>query len=138
MSITRRTFAKASLGVGTLMAAQSNMFAMENEIIKRIIPSSGEIIPVIGVGTNRYGVGNDQSARAPLKAALAKFHELGGTVIDTAPTYGSSEVVLGELISSLVYKKTYFSRARSIVAISMTILLDFMNPSNALIQKSLI
>ena len=108
MSITRRTFAKASLGVGTLMAAQSNMFAMENEIIKRVIPSSGEVIPVIGVGTNRYGVGNDQSARAPLKAALEKFHELGGTVIDTAPTYGSSEVVLGELISELGIQKDLF------------------------------
>ena len=108
MSITRRTFTKASLGVGTLMAAQSNMFAMENEIIKRVIPSSGEVIPVIGVGTNRYGVGNDQSARAPLKAALEKFHELGGTVIDTAPTYGSSEVVLGELISELGIQKDLF------------------------------
>ena len=73
MSITRRTLAKASLGVGTLMAAQSNMFAMENEIIKRVIPSSGEIIPVIGVGTNRYGVGNDQSARAPFESGFGKI-----------------------------------------------------------------
>ena len=90
------------------MATQSKMFAMENEVIKRVVPSSGEAIPVIGVGTNRYGVGNDQSARAPLKAALAKFHELGGTVIDTAPTYGSSEVVLGELISELGIQKDLF------------------------------
>ena len=58
MSITRRTFTKASLGVGALMATQSKMFAMENEVIKRVVPSSGEVIPVIGVGTNRYGVGN--------------------------------------------------------------------------------
>ena len=108
MSITRRTFAKASLGVGALMTAQSNMFAMKNEIIKRVIPSSGEMIPVIGVGTNRYGVGNDQSARAPLKAALEKFHELGGTVIDTAPTYGSSEIVLGELIAEIGVQKDLF------------------------------
>ena len=56
MSITRRTFTKASLAVSAIMAAQPKMFAMENEVIKRVIPSSGEVIPVIGVGTNRYGV----------------------------------------------------------------------------------
>ena len=70
MSITRRTFTKASLGVSALMATQPNMFAMENEIIKRVIPSSGEVIPVIGVGTNRYGVGNDQSLLYDLCSSL--------------------------------------------------------------------
>jgi aryl-alcohol dehydrogenase-like predicted oxidoreductase len=70
-------------------------------LIQRSIPSSGEAVPVIGVGTNRYGVGNDLELRKPLRDSLARFHELGGTVIDTAPQYRSSETVLGELIDEL-------------------------------------
>ena len=108
MSVSRRTFAKAGLGSAALMALNSNLSIANEQLIKRVIPSSGESIPIIGVGTNRYGVGNDINARVMLKGALAKFHELGGTVIDTAPSYGSSEVVLGELISDLGVQKDLF------------------------------
>jgi aryl-alcohol dehydrogenase-like predicted oxidoreductase len=55
----------------------------------------------VGVGTNRYGVGDDVELRAPLRDSLRRFHELGGTVIDTAPQYRSSEAVLGDLIEDL-------------------------------------
>ena len=105
MSVSRRTFAKAGLGSAALMALNSNLSIANEQLIKRVIPSSGESIPIIGVGTNRYGVGNDINARVMLKGALAIFHELGGTVIDTAPSYGSSEVVLGELRSDLGVQK---------------------------------
>ena len=99
MSVSRRAFPKASLGSAALMTSNPNFSVANEQLIKRVIPSSGESIPIIGVGTNRYGVGNDIDARAMLKGALAKVHELGGTVIDTAPSYGSFEVVLGDLIS---------------------------------------
>ena len=108
MSVSRRAFTKAGLGSAALMTLNSNFSVANEQLIKRVIPSSGESIPIIGVGTNRYGVGNDLDARAKLKEALAKFHELGGTVIDTAPSYGSSEVVLGELISDLGVQKDLF------------------------------
>ena len=108
MSVSRRVFTKAGLGSAALMAMNPNFSAANEQLIKRVIPSSGESIPIIGVGTNRYGVGDDLDARAMLKGALAKFHELGGTVIDTAPSYGSSEVILGELISDLGVQKDLF------------------------------
>ena len=108
MSVSRRAFTKAGLGSAALMTLNSNFSVANEQLIKRVIPSSGESIPIIGVGTNRYGVGNDLDARAKLKGALAKFYELGGTVIDTAPSYGSSEVVLGELISDLGVQKDLF------------------------------
>ena len=101
MSITRRKFTQVGLGTGALMAMPLNLSASNPTLIKRKIPSSGEAIPVIGVGTNRYGVGADKTARATLSQALQQFHALGGTVIDTAPSYGSSEIVLGELIDAL-------------------------------------
>jgi aryl-alcohol dehydrogenase-like predicted oxidoreductase len=59
------------------------------------------MLPIIGLGTNRYGVGDSADARAPLKEALARFHEWGGTLIDTAPSYRTSESVLGDLMANL-------------------------------------
>jgi aryl-alcohol dehydrogenase-like predicted oxidoreductase len=102
MPVSRREFTKAGLA-GAVLASigGSKALAESNGLIHRSIPSSGEAIPVIGVGTNRYGVGNDLELRQPLRDSLARFHELGGTVIDTAPQYRSSETVLGELIDEL-------------------------------------
>lgn len=108
MTVSRRLFTQVSLGAGALMAVHPNLNAASTKLIERNIPASGESIPVIGVGTNRYGVGNDTAAKATLKQALGKFHELGGTVIDTAPSYGSSEIVLSELISDLGIQKDLF------------------------------
>ena len=82
--------------------------AVGNDLIKRAIPSSGEALPVIGLGTNRYGVGDDTAAREPLRASLARFAELGGTLIDTAPSYRSSEAVLGDLIAELDIRDQLF------------------------------
>lgn len=108
MSITRRKFTQIGLGTGALMAMPLSLGEPNSTLIKRTIPSSGEVIPVIGLGTNRYGVGADKVARAPLSQTLQKFHALGGTVIDTAPSYGSSEVVLGELLDMLGIQEDLF------------------------------
>ncbi len=102
MSISRRNFNKAAIGASALFAlGPRHLIAADETLLSRSIPSTGETIPIVGVGTNRYGVGADDELRAPLRAALQTFHDLGGTVIDTAPGYRSSEVVLGELMSDL-------------------------------------
>ncbi|NIV18264.1 MAG: aldo/keto reductase [Woeseiaceae bacterium] len=101
MGITRREFSKISLGVATAVTVGMPAMAGPSDFVKRPIPSTGEMIPIIGLGTNRYGVGDGETARAPLRAALKRFSELGGTVIDTAPMYRSSESVLGDLIAEL-------------------------------------
>ena len=77
-------------------------------MIRRAIPSTGEEIPIIGLGTNRYGVDASETARAPLRTALRRFHELGGTVIDTAPMYRTSESVLGDLMADLGIRDDLF------------------------------
>ena len=109
MKISRRQFSKTSLGAASLaVLGSSNALAGPERMIRKAIPSSGELLPIVGLGTNRYGVGTSQAARAPLKAALERFHTLGGTVIDTAPSYRTSESVLGDLIADLGIRDDLF------------------------------
>ena len=66
-------------------------------MLTRKVPSSGEAIPVIGLGTSGpFEVGTDESARAPLREVLQAFFAGGGTLIDTSPMYSTAEAVLGE------------------------------------------
>ena len=110
----RRSFTKAALGTVSLaMTGTSHVLAEPSPLIKKVIPSSGEMIPVIGLGTNRYGVDQSAASRAPLRAALQRFHHLGGTVIDTAPMYRSSESVLGDLIEDLELRDELFVATKS-------------------------
>jgi len=68
----------------------------------RPIPSSGEALPVIGLGTwQTFDVGGDAAARAPLAEVLQALFDAGGRVVDSSPMYGSSEAVVGELCEPL-------------------------------------
>jgi aryl-alcohol dehydrogenase-like predicted oxidoreductase len=107
MKLTRRQFNRAAIAAGATIIAPSAL-AGPSGVSKRPIPSSGEKIAIIGLGTNRYGVGDSVEARAPLEAALARFQELGGTMIDTAPSYRSSERVLGDLMKTLGVRDEMF------------------------------
>ncbi len=104
MKISRREFSKAGLGALSLAVVGRAAVAGPEHMIRKAIPSTGELVPVIGLGTNRFG----QRERDELKAALERFHELGGTVIDTAPMYGRSEAVLGDLIADLGIREDLF------------------------------
>ena len=88
MGITRRKLLKGTAAISAAGAVGFNpLLAQERRLIKKGIPKSGEEIPVIGIGTNRYSVGNSEEERQPLRDTLRRFNELGGSVIDTAPTY---------------------------------------------------
>lgn len=70
-------------------------------MIQRTIPSSGEKLPVIGLGTwQTFDVGSSSSEREPLQRTLALFAKLGGRVIDSSPMYGRSEEVIGEMTAA--------------------------------------
>ncbi|MDJ0955626.1 MAG: aldo/keto reductase [Arenicellales bacterium] len=69
---------------------------------QRVIPSSGEEIPVMGLGTARtFNVGRSENALAPLMQVMQLFIERGGTMVDSSPMYGQAERVVGDLVSSL-------------------------------------
>ena len=91
----------ASLGVGPQLvrrvAAAAPPSAATLPLITRTIPSSGERLPAIGIGTDDFR----ESAREEIRAELARMSELGGTVIDTAAAYGDSEALIGDALTSL-------------------------------------
>jgi aryl-alcohol dehydrogenase-like predicted oxidoreductase len=74
--------------------------AWVDDLITKAIPSSGERIPVIGLGTNRYSV-TEASDLAARREVLRRMPDLGLTVVDTAPSYGRSEEVIGQLTSEI-------------------------------------
>ena len=103
MDLTRRDMLKLTAGAGAAVAlGRLPAFAQAPEILKRPIPSSGELIPVVGLGTARtFNVGDSEEERAPLRAVLEAFVEMGGTLLDTAYGYGNSEAVSGDLAKQL-------------------------------------
>jgi diketogulonate reductase-like aldo/keto reductase len=73
------------------------------------IPSSGERIPTVGVGTWRtFDVGASTAERAPLNEVLRQFVGLGGRVVDSSPMYGAAESVVGDLATDLAITDKLF------------------------------
>src|SRR5579859_1371765 len=71
-------------------------------MMKRPIPSSGEMLPVVGLGTYQsFDVGGGAAGREPLKEVLRLFVQQGGTLVDSSPMYGPSESVVGDLAVEL-------------------------------------
>ena len=75
--------------------------------VGKTIPSTRERLPVIGLGTNNYSVTTAEDL-APRREVLKRMSDLGGKVIDTAPAYGRSEIVVGELLADLGNRDRYF------------------------------
>ncbi len=69
-------------------------------LLRKAIPSSGELLPVIGVGTNNYSPTTAEERAARL-AVLQRFTASGLSVIDTAPLYRESERTIGELLAEI-------------------------------------
>ncbi|TMQ22240.1 MAG: aldo/keto reductase [Candidatus Rokuibacteriota bacterium] len=71
-------------------------------VLARAIPSSGERVPAVGLGTWRtFDVGTSAAERAPLKEVLGRYAALGGRVLDSSPMYGTAESVAGDLATEL-------------------------------------
>ena len=81
----------------------------KHRIHMKSIPSSGEALPVIGVGTwQTFDVGSDGAARRPLAEVLQALAEAGASVVDSSPMYGTSETVAGDLIAQLGVRDKLF------------------------------
>jgi aryl-alcohol dehydrogenase-like predicted oxidoreductase len=90
----------AGAGLLPLVRSPANAAPAEPDLLMRRIPSSGESLPAIGIGTSRrYEVEPTPEKIAPLREAVERFVALGGRVIDTAPSYGTAEDVLGKILS---------------------------------------
>ncbi len=102
-NITRKAFLKKSLlSAAGLYAAPLVIGSARKEMIFRTIPSTGEKIPAVGMGSwLTFNVGESETQRAPMRQVLKTFVENGGRVIDSSPMYGRSEQVIGELAEQL-------------------------------------
>ena len=76
-------------------------------MLKRVIPSSGEEIPVVGLGTSRVFEPSRIELNA-VKEILDVFYENGGRLIDTSPMYGMSEEVIGISAEEYIQKNRFF------------------------------
>jgi len=99
--LTRRTV----LAGGAALAASplaSRVRAQAPQVLARPIPSTGESIPAIGLGTwITFNVGDDPVLRDECAAVMAAFFESGGRMIDSSPMYGSSQPVIGHGLAKL-------------------------------------
>jgi len=110
MNIHRRTVIKAGVGLGAAMFIPGGgLFAQAQTLIQKKIPSSGETIPIIGIGTaRRYEDIKNDADKVPLRETLRQFQALGGKVIDSSPSYGTAEAVVGELTDGLKVRDSLF------------------------------
>ena len=84
----------------TIQRANAAGSGSDRALLTRPIPSTGEALPAIGLGTwQTFDVA--PSARPGLEAVLGAFVELGGTLVDSSPMYGRSEEVVGDLAAEL-------------------------------------
>ena len=94
MRLTRREFA---IGPAALVLARS-AFALEAEpLITRAIPKTGERLPAVGLGTAEVFDSDDPETRSKAAAVVRALLDRGGSLIDTASSYGDTETVLGEV-----------------------------------------
>ena len=112
--ISRRTASKLlAIGASSILLDPISNLKSSESMNKRPIPSSNEMIPVIGLGTwQTFDVGNTKEEREPLKEVLKVLVENGGSVIDSSPMYGNSEKVVGDLTTELNIKKSIFEATK--------------------------
>jgi aryl-alcohol dehydrogenase-like predicted oxidoreductase len=92
-----------------LAAMNKKVLAQSAAILRRPIPRSGELLPVVGVGTwQTFDIGPRSPERAELKDVLRLLVESGGSVVDSSPMYGQSEGVVGDLAAELGLRKKLF------------------------------
>ncbi len=107
---SRRELITLAASAGSSLLLPFNLVATPaSSLQKRNIPSTGEKIPVIGLGTWRtFDAGSDKPRRSVLKEVVKTLVHDGASVIDSSPMYGSSEAVVGDLSETLQTRSNLF------------------------------
>jgi diketogulonate reductase-like aldo/keto reductase len=106
-TISRRALLGAVAAVAPALTIGSAM--AEPQMITRAIPSTGEPMPVVGLGTYPvFDVGEDEASRRPLREVVQRLVGGGGRMIDTSPMYGRSEGVVGDIVTGLGLRDSVF------------------------------
>jgi len=114
-SLTRREFLSLAAGIGCLPFACAS--AATPAVLERPIPRSGERLPVVGLGTAIvFDIGEDAARRAERRAVIRTMIEGGARLIDTAPSYGTAEGVVGDLLAAMGAREKIFLATKVRVA----------------------
>ncbi|MBY0266881.1 MAG: aldo/keto reductase [Burkholderiales bacterium] len=107
---TRRDLLKLGAGLGALtIAPQLAAQTKPAPLLNRKIPKSGELLPVIGLGTAIiFDIGNDLEKRAERTEVIRTLLDGGAKMIDTAPSYGTAESVVGDLLAAAKLRDRVF------------------------------
>jgi diketogulonate reductase-like aldo/keto reductase len=110
----RRHFLKQSAGLLTAsLFSPLELMAATDRAIKRPIPRSAELLPIIGMGSSRtFDIGEDKARQAQLAKVLQAFFDHGGALIDSSPMYGRAEQVLGDLLKNTRNTQALFAATK--------------------------
>ena len=108
-SIARRHVLAWAAGLAFAAGAGRMAARAETALITRPIPHSGEVLPVIGLGTSEvFDIGNDAAEHSACAEVVRGLFAGGGTLIDTAPSYGRAEAVVGDLFAETGLRRRAF------------------------------
>jgi diketogulonate reductase-like aldo/keto reductase len=99
----------AAAGTGAAFGGPLMRAADGPAMITRPVPKSGEMLPVIGLGTSHvFDVGSSAAERAGVRAVLEGLVAAGGRVVDSSPMYGRAETVVGETVAAADLRSKLF------------------------------
>jgi diketogulonate reductase-like aldo/keto reductase len=109
--VSRRRLLGSLAATGVMAGVDAQIGAARSDaVITRPIPSSGELLPLVGLGTwITFNVGYDEAARDSCAEVMGNFFAAGGRMIDSSPMYGSSQAVVGHGLNKLGRPKALFS-----------------------------
>ena len=109
MKSDRRRILLGAAAAAAASALPGRLFAQAGDLIRKPIPSTGERLPVIGLGSaRRYEEATSAEDLASLRETLQRFQALGGKVVDTAPVYGTAEPTIGTLLEKVSGRESLF------------------------------
>lgn len=111
-NINRRQFIRLAGAVAAGLILPDHAFSTSAHI-RKAIPKTGEMLPVIGMGTSRtFDAVGDTELLSRLDQVTQTFFNLGGGMIDSSPMYGSAQEVIGQLLPKIKGKKNLFAATK--------------------------
>lgn len=115
LRMSRRAVLRGGLAAGTGLLLRRPALAADptaQPLITKVIPRTGEHLPAIGLGTDKFRT----SERAAIQAVIRRMQQMGGTVIDTSADYGDSETVIGDSLAALGIRDRLFLATKLVAA----------------------
>jgi len=101
VTLNRKQFLSLSAAAAAAVALPMRAFAAAPAMVTKTIPKTGEKLPCIGLGTIRFTERGDDAQMARFQQVIQTLFDNGGTLVDTATSYGDAESIIGELFEKM-------------------------------------